>query len=351
MASETTSERPDTGPNPRARGRSRTLLGLSGLSLTVGVALATALWLPREPHWIGSLLAALRPYLGLVALLALALLCGARRTRAALAAGGLAAFNLFPLFPLYFAPRASCGEGHAQLVLVSANLRVGTTDFTALFDWLERERPDVIALQEVQASMHAALAERALDYPYRCFVPEVPNPRDRMEMGVALLSRHPFERLEVDHTLWEGRPVIEAALRIEGQELVLLATHVMRPGRSELTLVRNRMVRTLAERAREHARVILLGDLNTTGTQPIFAELLERGRLRDTRRGFGWLPSWRSTRLVEGLPLDLDHVLASPELCVLDRRLGPDFGSDHLPVLVRLAIPRPASPAPPSPAR
>ncbi len=321
-------------------GALRAALALSGLSLAVGVALATAMWLPREPHWSGALLGALRPYLALVAIGALVLLVAARRPRTALAAGALAAFNLHPLIPLYWpAPQAPLERG-PELTFVTANLRVGTQDFDALFDWLERERPDVVALQEVQASFRAAFAARGLDYPHTLFTPTEPDARNRLEMGQALLSRIPFERTSLDASLWEGRPLLEAELRVGETRLFVLATHVMRPGRAAMTTVRDAMLRGIAERSRDRNPVVLLGDLNVTATQPIFAELLASGRLRDSRRGFGWQPSWRSTVLLRGLPLDLDHVLASPELTVLDRRLGPDFGSDHRPVLVRFALPK-----------
>jgi endonuclease/exonuclease/phosphatase (EEP) superfamily protein YafD len=37
------------------------------------------------------------------------------------------------------------------------------------------------------------------------------------------------------------------------------------------------------------------------------------------------------------LRLPIDHILIGPGLAVLDRRLGPDTGSDHLPVVADLA--------------
>lgn len=222
---------------------------------------------------------------------------------------------------------------------MTANLREGTRDFTALFEWLARERPHVVALQEVQASFHDALAASALDFPHRIFWPEVPDPSDPREMGIALLSRVPLARAELVWGAWEGRPVIEAELDLEGRRLTIVATHNARPGRAASTAARDGMLRGTAEIVARHGRAVLLGDLNVTATQPIFRELLATARLADSRRGFGWQPSWRSTRLVRGLPLDLDHVLASPDLRVLDRRLGPAFGSDHLPVLARFAVP------------
>jgi endonuclease/exonuclease/phosphatase (EEP) superfamily protein YafD len=57
--------------------------------------------------------------------------------------------------------------------------------------------------------------------------------------------------------------------------------------------------------------------------------------LRDTRAGFGIQASWPTQIPPLGIPLD--HCLVSPELVVLDRRLGPAVGSDHRPVILELA--------------
>jgi endonuclease/exonuclease/phosphatase (EEP) superfamily protein YafD len=37
--------------------------------------------------------------------------------------------------------------------------------------------------------------------------------------------------------------------------------------------------------------------------------------------------------------LAIDHVLASPEIGVRDYLVGPDLGSDHLPVVAGLVLP------------
>lgn len=316
----------------------RSSLGAIGWLFLAAVSAATALWLAESLHWSGSLLAALRPYLGLAALVALVVLLLARRPRAGLAAGSLAAWNLAPVLLLYLPPPSAVRGTGAELTLVTANLREGNVGFAPLLDWIAREEPDLVALQEVQASFHAALAASGLDYPHRYFWPATPDPTAPREMGLALLSRLPFERIELVWGDWLGRPILEAELQVAGQRVVVLVAHTMRPGRAESTAACYGMLRGLAERARAFPRVILVGDLNATATQPIFADLLQRANLVDSRRGFGWQPSWRSSVLERGLPLDLDHVLASPDVGVLDRRLGPDFGSDHLPVLARVAF-------------
>ena len=42
----------------------------------------------------------------------------------------------------------------------------------------------------------------------------------------------------------------------------------------------------------------------------------------------------------------IDHIVASPEWRVTECRVGPDFGSDHLPLIAELVLP--AAPSTPS---
>jgi endonuclease/exonuclease/phosphatase (EEP) superfamily protein YafD len=83
---------------------------------------------------------------------------------------------------------------------------------------------------------------------------------------------------------------------------------------------------------------MVLGDLNTTSWSPYFRDLVADSGLLDSRRGFGVEPSWPSF----GLPLlriPIDHGLVSPAVSVLDRRIGPAAGSDHLPLVIDFALP------------
>jgi endonuclease/exonuclease/phosphatase (EEP) superfamily protein YafD len=109
-----------------------------------------------------------------------------------------------------------------------------------------------------------------------------------------------------------------------------------------MTHKRNVVLAELGALAGERADVVVLGDLNITESTPRFGELLEAGHLADTRAGRGPMGTWRVIvpRVywdLRPLRLPIDHVLIGPGLAVLDRRLGPDTGSDHLPVVADLA--------------
>ena len=91
-------------------------------------------------------------------------------------------------------------------------------------------------------------------------------------------------------------------------------------------------VRTLEEPA------VVIGDLNTTPWSRLFARLVERTGLCDSRAGFGIQASFPSDMAFLRIPID--HLLASCAVGVRARRIGPQVGSDHLPVIAGLTIPR-----------
>jgi endonuclease/exonuclease/phosphatase family metal-dependent hydrolase len=115
--------------------------------------------------------------------------------------------------------------------------------------------------------------------------------------------------------------------------------HAHPPVAPALLRARDRDLERAAQRATYGGQpTIVLGDLNVSPDAPAFADLLNDGQLRDALASGGWRPTWRAD--FWPLALRLDHVLASPALCVYSTDVGPDVGSDHRPVRVTLRLPR-----------
>jgi endonuclease/exonuclease/phosphatase (EEP) superfamily protein YafD len=81
---------------------------------------------------------------------------------------------------------------------------------------------------------------------------------------------------------------------------------------------------------------IAAGDFNFTVYSPAYARMLRESGLADAFAGRGWQPTWMAG--FWPLALRIDHVLASRSLCVEHAEVGPDVGSDHRPLLVRLRM-------------
>jgi endonuclease/exonuclease/phosphatase family metal-dependent hydrolase len=69
----------------------------------------------------------------------------------------------------------------------------------------------------------------------------------------------------------------------------------------------------------------------------VFRQLLDESGLQETRPRGAWAPSWRAD--FWPLAMRIDHVLVTRELCAEPSEVGPEIGSDHRPVRVRLRLP------------
>lgn len=233
------------------------------------------------------------------------------------------------VLPWYFDEPYSAGG--RELTLLQANVLSTNTDYESLLALLEREQPDVVVLQEVSPAWAQALEPLNSDYPHR-----VVEPRDG-NFGIALLSKYPLAATAVVASAPLGFPTIVATLDVSGRRLQLVGTHPMIPLGSRNFADRNTQLETVANllRRSDGARV-LVGDLNASMWDLHYRALESRTGLRNVRRGFGVTPTWPTFLPFAMIPID--HVLVSGEVGVVDVHSGPRIGSDHLPLIVTLAL-------------
>ena len=267
----------------------------------------------------------------------LLLVTGARRS--ALCALGLGLVHAAPELALHL-PRAGASRDDAEaLRVVTLNLFERNEDVDAVRRLVDAERPDVLALQEVSAPWLSRLDEFAGSLPHRV-VSREEGPRAASTFRLALLSRLPItdeRRRRVEHPGGRfGREFLRVTLEHGSGDVPVVVAHPERPGRGDDVERRNRELALVAELAGGHPRAVVVGDLNTTSGSWAFARLLEDGGLRDSRRGFGRQPSWRTWKPIRGIGFAIDHVLVGPRWTVAERRLGAPAGSDHRPVVAVL---------------
>ncbi len=127
-------------------------------------------------------------------------------------------------------------------------------------------------------------------------------------------------------------------MQIGGTSVRLLGTHPLSPSTEERARLRDAQLGFARDWSAESGgRRVVAGDLNATPWSLPFRRLVSGGSLMNSQRGYGLeltFPSG-SSPLVQ---VPIDHVLHSDGLRVIDRRLGPAIGSDHLPVVVDLAL-------------
>jgi len=246
-----------------------------------------------------------------------------------MAAGVVLVVNGAAVVPLYWPTNAAAPRSLATYSVLSANVHVGNRDMTPLVQLLRRRRPDVVFLVEVQQAALAQLEDLDDLYPYRIL-----RPRSDA-FGYALFSRRPITSQQTEPFTNVGPQTLAATIDFDGRDVVLIGTHPPPPVSSLLAQQRDRQLGAIGKLAASRkGPLILLGDLNTTSWSPIFQDLLSESGLRDSRAGFGPQPSWPNLPWACRIPID--HILVSREVRTVSREVGPDVGSDHLPVFATL---------------
>jgi endonuclease/exonuclease/phosphatase (EEP) superfamily protein YafD len=302
---------------------------VAGATLTLILAgIATIAGFFGRSHWRMELLGHFRvQYFWALTAAGAVLLLKRRRFRGILA-GLLAIVNLSLIAPLYFGSDALAGAT-PQLKLLSLNVHFLNRDFQPTLDLIADEQPDVILLLEITPDWAESLRPLDTLYPHSHVIPS------HRTDGMALFSRYPIAKLDIERCPGINLPTLIAELDLPAGRVTVVGTHPASPGTAGLFEARNIQLAMVADWVAERSGpVVLIGDMNITSWSPYFRDLVSASGLRDTRYGYGVEPTWPWFPLPLRIPID--HCLVSPHLGVVTRRVGPDVGSDHRPIVIEL---------------
>jgi len=254
-----------------------------------------------------------------------------RSRRWALLMLGVTAINIMPVSTWYLTETEASAPTNSTIRLLLANVYSGNEDTQKLLDLIIAEKADIVFLLEVTDRWNRDLTALRDPYLYSLNIPRDDN------FGIAALSRHPFASARVIESPPFKYPTLIVELDIDGETVTFVTTHPTPPigrfgfeGRNEqLADVAATMNTISGPRA-------LIGDLNTTMWGHHYKTLVQETGLFNARHGFGVIPSWPTQLPFAMIPID--QCLVSSDFTVLDIRTGPRIGSDHLPLIVELAL-------------
>ena len=312
-----------------------TLLGLLQIAAVLTVLFSVLTAIDTQQHYI-ELFSHFRLQYLVVSLLLLIVFAIRRRAIYSLLLVVALALNASFVLPWYGLPlfeESEAATGDTQLKLLYANVLSTNQEHERLLDLIGSERPDVILLLETSAHWLEAMQTLEADYPFRYSVAREDN------FGIALLSRLPLTAATHIDSPPLGYPTIIATTRIGGTDLTMISTHPTNPLRRDNFRARNVQLHSVAELvAQASGEVLLIGDLNASVWGRHYRHFEEATGLRNARRGKGILPTWPTFMPLAMIPID--HVLVSSQVGIADIRTGPRIGSDHLPLLVTVALSR-----------
>ena len=233
---------------------------------------------------------------------------------------------------------------------ISCNIE-GNKHFERLFPFFEREKPDVLALQEIfecdlEEIKKITGLSNCVFYPQANII----NPNDHLPLrgpwGVAIFAKEIIEHeafyyfghkdgvlavFDNDHPSLIDRVVLTAKVKVADQEFRVATVHFTWSGEAAVNEAQKRdyvVLKTFLDRFDE---MILCGDLNTPRGQEIFDDLATRYTDNipaeiDTTIDKNLHKSGKDIRLV------IDLLFTSPHYLVSEVQVVPNT-SDHMAVM------------------
>jgi endonuclease/exonuclease/phosphatase (EEP) superfamily protein YafD len=260
--------------------------------------------------------------LGVAALAAISL----RSFAVALAALLLACVNALVISQVPSGP-PTAGLGSARLRALIINVRDRNDEYQQVGRLIAESDPDIIGLTELTPAWARGLEFALKAYPSRRLEP--------LEgvYGVGLYGKRRFEAARIERFPPDGPPTVVARLTLAARPVVVVIVHVR-------TIVdgaaRDRQLRALADELKTLGELLVVcGDFNSVPWSESIRNLADEVDLRSVFGRFGQAATWPTH--VRVLRIPIDNCLASEGVAVIERRIGPDVGSDHLPLIVDFA--------------
>jgi len=259
-----------------------------------------------------------------------------RNSRWAVVTAVLAALNLWIISPyLVPSPRSAVVEKELgeSFRLMNFNVLSSNRRHDDVITYLREKDADFVFLLEASPEWEPALKKLSDLYPHQ------KNEIQAGNFGIALLSKTPFQKVEVaEYT--PSIASIDAFVLVGDKRVRLIGTHPYPPINAKVCRLRNAHMQRLAESIAKETgatKTIVAGDFNMTPWSPHFVDFLSASQLEDSAKGRGVMPTWYALPLFSfGVPID--HICVSEGIHIEDRGVGPDLGSDHRAVWVDVRI-------------
>jgi len=215
--------------------------------------------------------------------------------------------------------------------IVCINLLSSNRQFQNVEQFIEKNNPDIIVLQEFTKLWQRKLEPNLSAYKYRLTIPRIDN------FGIAVYSKKRISSLQELQIGTAGVPSIVGDLSLGNLKVKLIATHPLPPVGPEYFKHRNAQLAELGSMVGKlESEIIIIGDLNTSSFSSHFKKLISNSKLMDTRKGFGQLTTWPTWLSL--VHTTLDHCLVTEGILIKSRGVGKAIGSDHLPIFVELGL-------------
>jgi endonuclease/exonuclease/phosphatase (EEP) superfamily protein YafD len=229
-------------------------------------------------------------------------------------------------------PAPQPATGNEVIRIMSANVLNSNWHVDKLIQLVHDIDPDVLVIVEYTLRLDEALTDIKLAYPHHILCPRGHG------FGIGVFSKRSLHESEVFFPESQmDAPAIACQVDCASRRFGLTAVHTYSPMSANRMRIRNRQLDYLATKVQAvNIPQVVVGDFNATTWSPYLSDFLRRTNLRDSRRGFGILPTW--PQFCFWLLVPIDHAFVSPEFHVHRRWVEGDVGSDHYPIVLELSL-------------
>jgi endonuclease/exonuclease/phosphatase family metal-dependent hydrolase len=268
-----------------------------------------------------------------------------RRALIPLVLTGIVVVVLFMGFNIPLNKHSGVDKGKVKtLRIFSYNILGGMVNAEEFSAFLQQSAVDIVALQECPEEF------------------KLPLPRgwySAKKRGLAIMSRYPIRSVTPVEVLqpqdqWPGTYLLQTVIQVPGGDVAFCSLHLpsprfglqavldkttlLRPSRKGLLEKELFGRQFVAVKLHNYIKdlklpVIIAGDFNTTVDSSLYRQFWSGYNNAFSATGWGY--GWTQRLSVRGLPLRvrIDHILTGTGLTPLSSAIGPDLGSDHLPLI------------------
>jgi endonuclease/exonuclease/phosphatase (EEP) superfamily protein YafD len=237
--------------------------------------------------------------------------------------------NCLEVIPWYMPPGMAAEASPANFRVLAFNVLSNNSESEPVISFVKQEKPDLAIFMEASGEWPENLKMLDDTFPYH---------QSAEEIDMQIYSTMPLTDSQVKlHGKYRGYVMSEIN---QGTRVSIIASHNYPPvvfGSQGFTW-RNEQLQEIGETlATLENPVIVVGDLNAPMWSHYYQKTFSDSGLRNTRQGFGIMPTYEPNNFFKAIPVD--HCLVSEDIQVVNMRLGPSLGSDHVPIIVDLSIP------------
>ncbi len=217
--------------------------------------------------------------------------------------------------------------------LLQANIFKFNFEYQVLTEMIRDLDPDIFVLFEMTPTWREKLQDLTTIWPHYLALPEDGS------HGIGLYSKYPLVDPQIIQMSDMDIPAIISDIRLNGQDVKLVAPHPLPPVSQSFFVNRNQHFQWIEDNMDQfgHMPVIIAGDLNTTMFAPHYKSMMRRTGLHNARRGRGLQNSFYIYgHKPTGIPID--HFLFNDRINVIHSFRTPEIKSDHVPILTYFKV-------------